>query len=100
MPNLVTLTRPSLQITGKTQMGVFLLSNFKFPENCHNSRTNDDTDMKLGPITKLDKRNKTTPKKFDNDVILGNCDVIVIFTTYGQIGAIRILGLGWIVCKT
>ena len=31
-------------------------------ENCHNSRTSDDTDMKLGPVTKPDKRNKTTSK--------------------------------------
>ena len=33
-------------------------------ENCHNSRTRDDIDMKLGPVTKLDKRNKTTSKKW------------------------------------
>ena len=26
-------------------------------ENSHNSRTSDDTDMKLGPATKLYKRN-------------------------------------------
>ena len=32
-------------------------------ENCHNSRTSDDIDMKFGPVTKLDKRNKTTSKK-------------------------------------
>ena len=32
-------------------------------ENCHNSRTNDDIDMKLGPITELDKRNEVTSKK-------------------------------------
>ena len=25
--------------------------------------------MKLGPVTKLDKTNKTTSKKFDDDVI-------------------------------
>ena len=31
-------------------------------ENCHNSRTSDDIDMKLGPVTKLDKRNKTVSK--------------------------------------
>ena len=30
--------------------------------NCHNSRTSDDIDMKLGPETKLDKRNKATSK--------------------------------------
>ena len=30
--------------------------------NCHNSRTSDDIDMKLGPVTKLDKRNKIIAK--------------------------------------
>ena len=32
--------------------------------------------MKLGPVTKLDKRNKTMSKKFDV-VMSENCDVIV-----------------------
>ena len=40
--------------------------------------------MKLGPVTKLDKRNKVTSNKTDNNVILENCDVIVIFLIYGQ----------------
>ena len=31
-------------------------------ENCHNSRTSDNIDMKRGPVTKLDKRNKTASK--------------------------------------
>ena len=31
--------------------------------NCRNSRTSDDIDKRLGPVTKLDKRNKTTSKK-------------------------------------
>ena len=39
--------------------------------------------MKLGPVTKLNKRNKATSKKFDNDFMSGNCDVIVIFPIYG-----------------
>ena len=26
-------------------------------ENCHNSRTSDDIDMKLEPVTELDKNN-------------------------------------------
>ena len=42
--------------------------------------------MKLGPVTKRQKRNKTTSKKFDDDVMLENCDVIVIFPIYGQFG--------------
>ena len=35
--------------------------------------------MKLGPVTKLDKRNKTTSKKIDIDAMSENCDVIAIF---------------------
>ena len=48
-------------------------------QNCHDSRTNDDIDMKLGPVTRLDKKNKVTAKKFDDDVMSENCDVTVIF---------------------
>ena len=44
--------------------------------------------MKLGPVTKLDKRNKTTSKmskkkKIDDDVMSANCDAIVIFPIFG-----------------
>ena len=56
--------------------------------------------MKLGPVTKLNKRNKTTSKKFDDDVRLANCAVIVIFPIYGQTGAIPKLDSGRIFCKT
>ena len=31
-------------------------------ENCHNSKTSDDIDMKVRPVTKFDKRNKTISK--------------------------------------
>ena len=43
--------------------------------------------MKLAPVTKLRKRNPETSKKVDDDVMLVNCDVIVIFLIYGQFGA-------------
>ena len=36
--------------------------------------------MKLGPVTKLDEKNTTTSKKFDDDVVLANDDVIVTFS--------------------
>ena len=49
----------------------------------------NDIDMKLGPVPKLDKRNKATSKKFGDNVISKKCDVIVIFPIYGQFGAIR-----------
>ena len=53
--------------------------------------------MKFAPITKLDKRNKTTSKKFDDGVMSQNCDAIFIFFIYGQFG-VFIYGL--IVFKT
>ena len=56
--------------------------------------------MKTGPVTKLDKRNKTTSKKIYDDVMWENCDAIVIFPIYGQIEAIRKPDSGRIVCKT
>ena len=56
--------------------------------------------MKLERVTKIDKRNKTTPKKFDDDVMPENCDVIVIFSIYDQFGAIWKPDSGRIVCKT
>ena len=60
------LIRLSLRILSKTQTGIsdFRISGQSLIKgNCHNSRTSDDIDMKLGPVTKLDKRNKTTSKK-------------------------------------
>ena len=35
--------------------------------------------MKLGPVTKLKNRNKTTSQKLGDDIMSVNCDVIVIF---------------------
>ena len=40
--------------------------------------------MKLGSVTKLDKRNKMILKKFDDNFISANCDVIVVFWISGQ----------------
>ena len=56
--------------------------------------------MKLGPVTKIDKRNKITSKKFDDDVVSANCDILLIFSIYGQFRAIRKPDSGRIVCKT
>ena len=43
--------------------------------------------MKLVPVTKIVKRNKTMSKKIDGDVMSANCDFIVIFLIYAQHGA-------------
>ena len=46
--------------------------------------------MKLGPLTKLDKRNKTTSDRLDDGIISNICDVIIIFANSEQFGS-RIL---------
>ena len=56
--------------------------------------------MKRGPVTKLDKKNKTTSKKFDDDVMSENCDTIVTFSIYSQFGALQKPDSGYIVSKT
>ena len=48
-------------------------------ENCNNCRTSDDIDMKLGPVPKLGKRNKTTSKKFDVNVMSRNVTSLSFF---------------------
>ena len=69
-------------------------------ENCHISRTSADVDIKLGPVNKIDKWNRTTSKNFEDDVISANCHVIVNFSIYSQFGAIQKPDTGYIVCKT
>ena len=51
--------------------------------NCYNSIASADINMKVEPITKFDKGNKTTAIKLDDDVMSANCGVIVIFEIYG-----------------
>ena len=69
MQNLVSLNCSGRLTLGKTQMGVFPgISDFQISgqslmkENCHNFQTSHDIDMKLGPVTKRDNRNKTPSK--------------------------------------
>ena len=60
---------PNLDPFGQTEKGggrvqkldIFLdvINVWSLKVNCHNSRTSNDTDMKFGPATKLDKGNKT-----------------------------------------
>ena len=56
--------------------------------------------MKLGPVTIIDKRNKKNVRKFDDDFMSANYDVIVIFPIYGQFGAIWKPDSRRIACKT
>ena len=79
----------------------FLISGqSRIKEKCHSSTTRDHTELKLRPVTKFDKTNKTTSKIFDNDFMSANCDVIIFFPIYGKFGANRKPDSGRIVCKT
>ena len=63
MPNLVipNLSQP-LDIGENSDGGISDLQisgQSLIKENCHNSRTSEGIDMKIGLVTKLDKKNKT-----------------------------------------
>ena len=90
MPNLVSLALPSLLIRQNSGIFDFRTSvQSLIHENCLNSRTGHDIDMKLGPVTKRYKRNMATSKKLDDDIKSANYDAIVIFLICGQFGTIR-----------
>ena len=57
-------------------------------KNCCNSRTDHDIDMNFGPVTKFDKENTSTSKKFDDDVMSINYDVIALSLIYRQCSVI------------
>ena len=56
--------------------------------------------MTLGLVTKVDKKNKATSKKFHDGVMSANCNVIATFSIYDQFGAIQKPDSGHIACKT
>ena len=72
IPYLVFLIHRSVQILFKTQAWIFSISRFLVKslvnKNYCNSRTKDDINMELGPVTKRDKRNMTKSKHFDYDL--------------------------------
>ena len=55
--------------------------------------------MKTEPKTKLDMKNKTASKEFDDDVMSANYAAVIIFSIYDQFAAIRKPDSGRIVCK-
>ena len=52
-------------------MGIFdfqIFGQSVIKENCHNARTNNDINIIFGPVTKHDKRNTATLKRFVDKV--------------------------------
>ena len=60
----------------------------------------DKTQTGVFPVYKLYKREKTTPKKFDDDIMSESCDAISIFPIYNQVTEIQKPDSGYIVCET
>ena len=56
--------------------------------------------MKLGPVTKLGKKNKTMSKRLDDGAMSGKCDIIPNFPIYGQFGVMRKPGSVLLNCKS
>ena len=56
--------------------------------------------MKLGPVSKLDKRNTEMSKKFYDHVMSVNFDVILSFQIYDQSREIEKPDFGRMICNT
>ena len=56
--------------------------------------------MKLGSVTKRDKRDTSMSKSFDDNVKSANCDVIISFPICGQSREIEKPDFGRMVCNT
>ena len=105
VPNLVSVTRPSLQWLGKTRRGIFDIrtsGQFLIDENCYSSSTSQSWHWhETWLVTKLGTRNTATSKKcYWDDVMLANCDVIVFFPICDQFAAIQKPDSGRMVHKT
>ena len=87
MQNLV-FQSPDIEQNSDVGISDYRISGQSFTEqNCLNSRISNDIDVKLGSVSKLEKRNTATPKKFDDEIITDQL-------------AIRMPELERIVCKT
>ena len=99
--NVVFLTRPILQILGNSDRDIshfWISGQSLIKANCNNSRPCDDIETWTNNLTWQEKQN--TVKKFGDDVMSENCNVVAIFPIYGQFGAIRKPNSGRIFCKT
>ena len=92
----------SPNIKKKIKGSYFQFSDFWsiFYKGKSNYRTGNDIGMKLGRVTKLKKNKHGNAKKFDDDKMFINCDIAVILSIHGQVGAIQKLDSGCTECKT
>ena len=102
MRNLVSLTCPSLQILGKTQIEVFLISRFLVDPLLKKSVVTPEplilTWTSASNQNWEEKQNIWWKKLYD-DVMSANCDFTVIFLVHGQFTAIQKPDSKLLVCK-
>lgn len=71
---------PVPNIEQNSDVGIFsfwILVEHLLKKNGNNSGNSNDIKIKLEPLTELDKGNKATTKKFDDDFMSTNFDVSV-----------------------
>ena len=77
--SILSILSPQYRLIGQNSdrdISNFLIyDQFLINENLHNSRIDNDIDMKLRPATKLDKNIKS----FDYDIMSANSCVIVVY---------------------
>ena len=65
-------SRQSLDVRQNSHGGIsgfWISGQYFINKNYHNTRTSLDIDMKIGTVTKLDKRNAATSKKIDSGIM-------------------------------
>ena len=60
---LVSITHPCLEMLDVGFSDFWISGESFIKKNCHNFRTSNDIDMKLGLVTKLDKKSTNNIKK-------------------------------------
>ena len=81
IPNLPQ--SPDIRLKSDGGISVFLISGQSLGQkNSDNSRTSNDIDMKLGPVTKNDKGKTATLKKTDQNLTMTLCRPNVTSLSY------------------
>ena len=81
IPNLPQ--SPDIRLKSDEGISVFLISGQSLGQkNSDNSRTSNDIDMKLGPVTKNDKGKTATFKKTDQNLTMTLCRPNVTSLSY------------------
>ena len=88
------------QNSGQSISAFWISVQFLINENSCSSRTSNDIDMKLEQQLNLTRERRQCQKKFNEDFVLVDFKIIVIFAIYDQFVPTRKPESGRIVCKS